>query len=222
MKKYDFRCAALLVFVGLSAPCFGGEVATNDSSGGVVHFRESGGLVVMEAESTHSDLGDWVLKTDVEDYRGKGHIEFTANTKNGGNPKSPLQYRFTIEKPGTYQLSVRSRKRLEGEPGDKCNDGYFRVVGDFQANEKGAGIDILTVDTKLYGGNADSWGWAKMLDAHHKKHLPLYEFKAGETYTLVMSGRSIRWNVDQIVFRHESIDESVLNGKELEESPRVE
>ena len=40
-----------------------------------------------------------------------------------------------------------------------------------------------------------------------KKHLKkpaVYEFKAGETYTLTVSGRSKRFNLDRVVLSHES------------------
>jgi len=186
------------------------------------HFQEAGGLVVMEAESTLSDLGKWVPKTDVPNYQGEGHLEFTGNTHNGGPADSPLVYRFSIEKDGVYQLYIRCRKRLEGQPGDKCNDGYVRVVGDYDAVEGGAERKLLQSNTKLYGGDPDQWGWAKKLDAH-KKYSPLYHFQAGKTYTLVLSGRSVRWNVDRLIFRHHDLDEAaVLGDKQLPESKRIE
>lgn len=34
----------------------------------------------------------------------------------------------------------------------------------------------------------------------------VYVLKRGETYTLAISGRSQRFNLDRIVFKHESLD----------------
>ena len=41
-------------------------------------FQEKGGIVAIEAESTASSLGDWKKKTDVKDYSGDCHLEFTG------------------------------------------------------------------------------------------------------------------------------------------------
>lgn len=167
-------------------------------------FTEKDGLVVMEAESTTSSKGKWEKKKDVEGFTGDGHLEFTGNGKNGGPATSPLKYRFTVKEDGEYQLFIRARKRLEGEPGDKCNDGYVKLTGKFEAGDgnRDAPKEILKKDTKLYGGDADKWAWASKLDANHKKYNPRYKLKAGEKYTLTLSGRSIRWNVDRIVFQN--------------------
>ena len=185
------------------------------------HFQESGGLVVMEVESTLSNLGEWIPKTDVSGYCGEGHLEFTGNSPGGGQPASPLVYRFTIEKEGTYQLAIRARKRLDGQPGDRCNDGFVRVVGEYDAVEGGAPMDVLVRNTKFFGGDANQWAWAQRLDASHKKYAPLYRFKSGETYTLVLSGRSMRWNIDRIVFYHAGLEgDALLASMDLPESPR--
>jgi len=169
-------------------------------------FVEKDGLVIMEAESTASRLGDWEKKTDVEGYTGSGHIEFTGNKPHSGPPKCPLEYRFRIGKAGNYTLTIRARKRLGNEEPDKCNDGYVRVEGDFErGDDKTAPLAELKKDNKFFGGNADGWGWATRLDIHHKKYPAVYRFKAGQTYTFVLHGRSQRWNVDRIVLYHEDV-----------------
>lgn len=178
-------------------------------------FLESDGVVVIEAEHSASKPGKWTGKTDIEGFTGKGHIEYTGNKPAGGPVGSTLVYFFKIEKAGTYTLHLRAHKRLAGEEPDKCNDAYVRVEGKYKASDKAgdkhgddARLDVLKKDTKLYGGSDKGWGWAETLDlgGHNNKRKPKYVFKAGQTYALGVSGRSQRFNIDRIVFRHEDAD----------------
>lgn len=178
-------------------------------------FVESDGVVVIEAESSKSKPGKWAGKTDIEGFTGKGHIEYTGNKPAGGPVGSTLVYYFKIEKAGTYTLHLRAHKRLDGEEPDKCNDAYVRVEGNYTASKDAgdkhnddARLETLRKDTKLFGGSAKGWGWAETLDlgGHNNKRKPKYVFEAGKTYALGVSGRSQRFNIDRIVFRHESVD----------------
>ncbi|MEP4076639.1 hypothetical protein [Haloferula sp.] len=180
-------------------------------------FEEKGGLVVIEAESTDSRLGDWEKKTDVADFEGECHLEFTGNKTTNGPPKSPLKYEFKISKAGNYTLTIRARKRLESERADISNDCFVALKGDFEAGDK-APLKVLQKDTKLFGGNADDWGWASTLDENHKKYPPVYKLKAGETYELTIHGRSKNFNIDRIVLYHESKDRREVQSKKLKES----
>ena len=150
-------------------------------------FEEKRGLVVMEAESTDSSLGRWKLKTFLKGYEGTGHLEFTGNKPENGPPASPLRYKFRINKPGKYSLVLRAHKRLETKRTDISNDCYVAMKGDFTAGGS-APMKILKDDTKLFGGHAETWGWATTLDANHKKFPAEYIFNAGETYQLTISG----------------------------------
>ena len=178
-------------------------------------FLEKDGIVAIEAESTASRLGEWKLKTDVEEYQGEGHLEFTGNKPETGPPKSPLKYYFKINKPGKYQLTLRGRKRLISERADICNDCYVALDGDFE-NATTTTMDVLKSDTKMFGGHADSWGWTTRLDVHHKKHPAIYLLKAGETYEFTISGRSQNFNIDRILFVHE---DTGLNKAQRENPP---
>ena len=169
---------------------------------------EKNGLLIIETESTRSPLGKWKKKTDNPNYTGSGHLEFTGNGINGGNADSPLTYKFKINKAGDYSLFIRARKRLEGAEPDKCNDGWVKMAGDFDAVSDGAPKDWLTGNTKMFGGPETGWGWALKLDKHEEKKLPKYKFKQGEVYTFTLSGRSIRWNTDRLVFAHSSIGDA--------------
>lgn len=191
-------------------------------------FLESDGLVVIEAESTTSPPGKWEGKQEVQGFTGKGHIEFTGNAPAGGPANSPLAYVFRIDKPGSYTLHLRCHKRLEGEKKDKCNDAYVRVLGEYDAspdaedkNKADATLDILRQDTKLFGGSQEGWGWAETLDlGNHNFRVPKYVFKKGGRYALVITGRSQRFNIDRIVFRHESVAKKKMMDPDLEESAR--
>ena len=192
-------------------------------------FLEAQGVVVIEAESTASDPGDWEGKKTVEGFTGEGHIEFTGNRPAGGDPGTQLVYYFKVTTPGTYQLFLRGHKRLAGEAPDKCNDCYVRVEGRYGApddagDEHGDNARLATLrqDTKLYGGSDRGWGWASQLDlgGHNNKRNARYVFRAGQTYALAVSGRSQRFNLDRIVFVHEDADEREAKAPETAESDR--
>lgn len=190
LKLNSFRVVLLLVFLGFQFESIAAKTPK--------------GIVVIEAESTKSDLGLWKLITAndtnyVPNAVGKKHLEFTGGTINGGKPTSPLEYNFTVPNTGTYRLMIVCRKRLEGVSGDKCNDGWVKMDGNFESGNEIPVAD-LKKDEKFFGGAANGWGWGDLLDWQgHVKRPALYNFKAGEKYKLTISGRSIRWNVDRIV-----------------------
>lgn len=168
-------------------------------------YQEKEGLVLMEAENTLSTLDLWNKETSFEGFSGKGYIEFTANQPDGkGNFRSPLMYKFTITTPGDYALLIRSRSRLiPDERNDLANDGWVRVEGDYAVGAGGPpDMSWLNKDTKIFvsKGGDGKWGWATKLDINHVQPAAIYNFKAGQTYTLYLSGRSLRFNVDRILF----------------------
>ena len=180
-------------------------------------FEGKDGLVVMEAESTKSTLGKWKKKTDVKEFTGESHLEFTGNKPANGPPTSPLKYEFKVDKEGQYDLMIRGFKRLEGEEHDKCNDVYVKLKGDFESAGD-APIELLKKETKLFGGHHEKWGWAMKLDEGHKKYNPSYKLKAGETYTLTIYGRSQRFNIDRIILKHVSVKRKAAQNAKLVES----
>jgi len=96
---------------------------------------------------------------------------------------------------------------------DVANDGYVRVEGDYTSGGT-TPLNFLKTDTKYYGGGDNKFLWAtgdKRLDRDHEKWPALYNFKAGETYTLTLSGRSQRFRVDRIVFRNIGVATSVAH-----------
>ncbi len=173
-------------------------------------YQEKNGLVIMEAEHTNSPYDLWVLKKDVADYKGTGHLEFTGNATGKGPATSPLEYVFKIDKGGLYQLFLRARKRITPpDAHDKSNDCYVRVIGDYLESPDAGDTHLddapksaLIKDTKMFGGGANAFEYAERLDLggpKNKRHAK-YVFKAGETYKLVISGRSKQFNLDRIIF----------------------
>ena len=77
--------------------------------------------------------------------------------------KSNIEYIFSVPESGTYQLLIRCHKRLEGESGDKCNDGWVKMAGDFTSGNDVPTEDLKS-DEKFFGGSAVQWGWAEKLD----------------------------------------------------------
>ncbi|MDF7800414.1 hypothetical protein P4C99_13130 [Pontiellaceae bacterium B1224] len=56
---------------------------------------------------------------------------------------------------------------------------------------------------------------------HRNKRVAVYNFKAEETYKLVVSGRSQKYKLDRIVFRHESVEPNKAQNTKQSESKCV-
>jgi hypothetical protein len=183
-------------------------------------YQESGGLVVMEAENTSSPLGLWQEENTLNDFSGSGYLRFLGNTFENGPPNSPLEYRFQINQPGLYYLHLHCAKETHEGRTDVANDVYVRVEGDFTAGPgphdghgDNASLALLQNDTKYFGGATNAWKWENGQNSsggngnldpggHQNKRVAVYNFQAGQTYTLVMSGRSKFFRVNRLVFRH--------------------
>lgn len=219
----------LLLFIALA--CFGAVLNAN------AVFIEANGLVSIELEDTDSRLGQWELKkTKLNNaYSGDGYLEFTGNSPISGSPKSPLEYRFKINKGGLYYLHLRCAKEVLEINGQKrsdiANDCYIRVEGDFgegpnagDQHKKDAPLSLLQKDTKFFGGADKKFEWAtgNRLDpgGHNNKRVAVYDFKAGESYKLVVSGRSQFFKVDRLVFRHKDVPASAIDSVVKEEAPQ--
>ena len=184
-------------------------------------FLERKGIIAIEAESTSSRLGSWEKKTDVADFSGECHLEFTGNSIMNGPPKSPLKYHFKVTTPGNYRLTIRARKRLETDRDDLSNDCYVSLKGDFEAGG-GAPLKVLESDTKMFGGHATKWDWTNQLDFNHKKDDAIYRLVPGEEYELTISGRSKNFNFDRFLLIHESKDFRQTRNTNPDESPTAD
>lgn len=172
-------------------------------------------FLVWEAEATTSPLGMWELITP-DDSRyidngivspiNKTYLEFTGNNINVGPPTSPLKYTFICHKTGTYRLGGRMLQRLEGAKEDKSNDVYIKMTGNFTSGGK-ASLDILSTDHKFFGRGLDTWGTIYKIDAEDLgKFNAEYNLIEGEQYTLIVSGRAQRCNIDYWLLYDTSLD----------------
>ena len=178
-------------------------------------------VVVIEAESTESDLGAWQVKNTVEGFSDDGYLEFTGNTPISGPADSPLEYAFTVASDGLYYLHLHCAREKVGDRNDLANDAYVRLQGDFNCGPKPGGkhgddapLKMLKHDTKFFGGADRTFEWAggNRLDpgGHNNKRVAVYQLKAGQPYTLVVSGRSQLFKLDKIAFRHADVSADAL------------
>jgi hypothetical protein len=181
---------------------------------------EKEGYVAIEMENTLSPLGQWIKVQDGDlnfnpTASGGAHLEFNGNTTGGGSPNSPLEYTFTITTAGTYQLMVKGSRRNLDAPNDHCNDCYLRVTGDYTSGNNHPTDLLQTTDLKLFGAQPfPNWGWAKALEHNGSAPKARYNFKAGETYKVIISGRSKRYNPDFVLLFNTAIytqDEAIAS-----------
>ena len=171
--------------------------------------------IAIEAEATDSELGDWeIVRSGDERYRDEDavlpingtHLEYAGNNSYN-EPVSPLRYMFVAPKTATYQLAMRLYQRLDGEAEDKCNDVFVRMEGDFTAGSNAYTTEDLKSDYKFLGRGVDEWGCAYTAEIGDHTFATLqYNFTEGEEYTLVMSGRSERTNIDYILLFNTELD----------------
>lgn len=167
-------------------------------------------FIVCEMENTSSDLGLWELITPSHanyfDPDGEispineTYLEFTGNSPAGvGSDRSPLEYTFICPKTAKYDLFMRMHQRLEGQPEDRCNDVYIKMAGNFTSAVGSIPTEHFKVDEKFFG-RGHNWGVGYRLDLEvngvHKTSVARYNLIEGEEYTLTISGRSKRTNLD--------------------------
>lgn len=209
LSKQSMSLCKFSCFLSMMGAC----CATSYARGEV--FEEVKGKVVIEAESTPSKLGKWKMLKDVAGYSGEGYLEFTGNTPPGGKANSPIEYTFKIAEGGVYYLHLLCAKETLEHKGEKrtdiANDCYVRVEGRYEAgpnvgNDSGddASLRDLKKDTKFFGGKDKQFAWSSGnrldLGGEKNKRNAVYTFKAGEEYTLVVSGRSQKFKIDQFMF----------------------
>jgi len=165
---------------------------------------EVNGIVIIEAENTSSELGEWNnIMTNIDNFTGTGYIEFDGNSPINGNPNSPLTYQFKINEAGLYFLHLRCAREtltINGEVRtDVANDCYVR-----------------------FGGNNLAFVWASGnrldLGGEVNKRVAAYNFKENETYTLVVSGRSQFFKIDRFLFRKETVNSNTAQSLTIEET----
>lgn len=171
------------------------------------------GLIVIEAESTKSGLGEWKMakagdENYVENASQNAYLEYLGGTPQGGDPSSPIEYTFKVKKNGNYRLIMQTSKRLEGARGDLCNDVWVKMSGDFQS---ATNLDTNTLKgfMKFFQEGSvktpeKSWHWAYRAEkGKHTFFNLVYQLEKGEEYTLTIAGRSQRFSIDYLVLFNE-------------------
>jgi arabinoxylan arabinofuranohydrolase len=165
--------------------------------------------IVIEAEATKSALQNWKL-IDPKDANyvagasGESYLEFLGNEPEMGDPNSPLTYEFTAPADGDYRLIMSASKRLEGERGDKCNDVWVKMDGDFKSACKLSEEDLRSYIKFFQEGSVNTpekqWKWAYRGEkGHHVFFEFIYSLKKDQKYTLTLAGRSQRFSFDYLV-----------------------
>ena len=202
-------------------------------------YNESGGLVVMEMENTPSSLGLWQQQSSLSGYSGSGYLQFLGNTFETGPATSPLEYSFKINQAGLYYLHLHCAKETHDGRTDVANDCYVRVEGNYNAGPPpytshgdNASLALLQSNTKYFGGATNSWKWENGQNSsggngnldpggESNKRVAVYDFKAGQTYKLVVSGRSKFFRINRIVFRHATTSASTAQNLSTPESETI-
>ncbi|MEM9339582.1 MAG: hypothetical protein AAGA66_12685 [Bacteroidota bacterium] len=168
--------------------------------------------VFLDEATTVAIDGDIHRTTTEVDHRGSGYLKFTGSFWNQNEQPSKLIYTFKIQNTGSYRMQFRSLKGLN-EEGDKHNDCFIKMEGDYEVGQMKEGcIDTngkevllkgtyhLEKDSKFFGASNEGWKPRGLLDVHLPyKPWAVYTFKAGETYTLTITGRSTKYFIDRII-----------------------
>ena len=167
-------------------------------------------IVIFEAESTTTDLGQWSLigegdKNYIEGASQKKFLEFLGNNPDQGEPDSPLEYRFKVAQDGKYRLLLMTSKRLEGARGDMCNDAWVKLEGPFDSATTLPLNDLKEYLKFFQEGSTKtperSWQWALRAEkGRHQFHELIYKLGKDQEYKLTIAGRSRRFSIDYIVF----------------------
>lgn len=185
-------------------------------------------FIVFEPEVTKSDLGLWVKRipgdskyhvgTGIEALN-KGYLEFTGNNLNGGTAKSPLAYTFNCQKTAKYRIVMRMyQPLLDGEAGDKRNDLWIKLTGDYTTACIYPTADLKS-DHKFWGRGVRKWGSIHKLEGHvdgvKKLANVIYNLKKDESYTFTMSVRAQGCSIDYVLLFETSLDVKIENHTDL-------
>jgi hypothetical protein len=196
-------------------------------------FVESGGLVIVEAESVPT-AGDWDQGTATDGYTGSSYLEWTGPDLFSKPGEGLLSYQLEISTPGTYRFRWRSRINV-GTNNTEHNDAWLRFpdADDFYGqknssivypkgsgkspNPNGAGKDGWF---KVYQNTRDKWSWdARTSD--HDAHNIYVRFDNPGTYTMEISGRSFGFALDRIVLFTDSVSNNDATDEDAGQSQLI-
>ena len=167
-----------------------------------------------------------IVSKDITDHKGSGYLYFNSgdfwsvyndqNKLDAFREDNSLTYTFKIKNAGNYRLFLRSLKAIDTRNnecrGDSYNDCFIKMEGDFDAGEVYSSADCVNTNgyvpptkymlsdyKKFFGASNQKWTTTGKLDNHSTKPWAIYELKAGQTYTLTITGRSKNYMIDRIM-----------------------
>lgn len=163
------------------------------SSAHAATYLESGGKVVIEAESVAAK-GSWSKESSIGGAKGSGYLIWKGpDLFSGANAgRDTLSYTFRIQKAGNYELRWRSYIG-HGNNVTESNDSWVR----FPSGKNIPGQHALNGWTKAYQNSSKQWSWAAATVDHVGKPIKQY-FSKGD-HVIQISGRSFGHAIDRIV-----------------------
>lgn len=168
-------------------------------------FVESGGVLLMEAESSPAN-GDWVLERSIGGFSGNGYLRwdgpnaFALSSAGRGT----ITYTFRIQRAGNYELLWRSRI-TRGNNRTEHNDSWVR----FPSGRNIAGQQALNGWTKVFMNTLNQWAWQSATVDNVGRRVRQF-FSAG-VHTIQISGRSNGHAIDRIAL-YNYTDGSISSG----------
>jgi hypothetical protein len=207
------------------------EVGTGGGPGGA--FVESGGLVVIEAESIESLPGSWkdasiysnTFSPNVnspDDATGSNFIVWEGGQSLGNPGNGLLTYPVEITTPGVYRFQWRSQVG-KGTNATEHNDTWVKIESDAFYGLKSTGtvcpkgLNSAENDCtggspegagaggwfKVYSSGANSWKWSTNT-SDNDAHQIYARFDNPGTYNIFLSARSSSHIIDRMVLSHSS------------------
>ena len=118
-------------------------------------FQESGGVVVLEAES-ESASGGWLFQKSIAGYKGRGYYVWNGSNNyavSNATRGNPITYKFYINNPGNYQLRWRSRI-TKGTNSTEHNDNWVRFPSGSNVSNQ---HPLNRSWTKVYMNELNKW-----------------------------------------------------------------
>lgn len=143
-------------------------------------FQESGGLVVMEAESAPT-AGGWTKESAVAGSSGSGYYRWNGADAFNSPGQGILRYAIRIFNAGSYNLRIRNHHNHPDSTLE--NDCFTRLDG-------GTWI-------KTYSSTADQWTWHTRHEQGTTHSDPVFALSSGD-HVFEISGRSANFRIDRI------------------------
>jgi len=173
------------------------------SSAQAATFLESGGKVVIEAESSGA-TGQWSRESRIGGAKGGAYLIWKGPDLFSGRAagRDTLRYTFRVQQAGNYEMRWRSYIG-EANTSTEANDSWVR----FPTGRNIGGQHALSGWTKAFQNQPGQWSWSTKTVDNVGKPIRQY-FSAGD-HTIEISGRSHGHAIDRIVmFRYAEISYS--------------